>query len=318
MFNDQCASDDVRDARPHDHAVHVYADDRSITQELIRFVEDGLTLGESVVVVANAAHRESIAAWRADHPSIGDNEFLLVVDAAETLQTFMVAGVPDPLLFEVTIDPIVEQAVRRGGTVRLYGEMVALLWADGNVTGALALESLWNDLAGKRRFFLLCGYPEALLVEAPIGAVNAMCDRHSDLSMLGHLTEFAAAMPATPSYTQRLLLPIPDAVSVARQIAIRTLVDWELSHLIHNCATVTLELAANAVLQGESSIRLTLSRDATCLRIAVEDAVPSPPAAHRPPDESIRSELASVESIASDWGCDVTPHGKTVWAELSI
>ena len=188
---------EVRDAPPHDHAVHVYADDRAISQELVRFVEDGLALGESVVVVANSLNRAAIAAWRADHPPIGDSDFLLVADASETLETFMVAGKPDPTLFETTIGPILEWAARGGRTVRVFGEMVAVLWAAGNVTGALALETLWNDMASSRQFFLLCAYPEVLLAEAPLGDVNAMCERHSDLSALGHPPLFAAATTAT-------------------------------------------------------------------------------------------------------------------------
>ena len=125
----------------------MYADDYAIGQELIRFVEDGLALGESVVVAANGPHRASLDAWRAGHPPLSDHEFLLVVDAAETIQTFMVARIPDPVLFDATIGAIVERAARGGRAVRVFGEMVALLWADGNVTGALALETLWNDMA---------------------------------------------------------------------------------------------------------------------------------------------------------------------------
>jgi hypothetical protein len=314
MYDDErFFSDDARSAPLHDHAVDLYADDFALSQELIRFVEDGLILGERVVVVVNERHRASIVAWKAAHPLIGDPEDLQVADAAETLQMFMVAGVPDPQLFEAAIAPIFEQAAGRGQSVRFFGEMVALLWADGNVTGALALESLWNDVARNRRFFLLCAYPEALLVDGPLRAVNAMCDHHSDLSVLGHMTQFAAATPATRSHTQRLLLPVPTAVSVARQIAIRALVDWELSHLIHQCAPIAMKLVADTVQRAGSSIRLTLSRDATCLRIAVEDADPCLRAADRP-----RNDAAMVEAVASGWGCDVTPDGKTVWAELSI
>jgi MEDS: MEthanogen/methylotroph, DcmR Sensory domain len=318
MYNDRFVIDEVRNAPPHGYAVDVYADDLAITQELIRFVEDGLALGESVVVVANSQHRASVAARRAYHPPVGDTEFLLLMDAAETLQKFMVAGSPDPVLFEATIGPIFDRAARGGRTVRVFGEMVALLWADGNLTGALAVESLWNDMASNRRFFLLCAYPEVALDEAPIRAVNAMCDRHSDLSLLGHLTQFAAATGETPSHAQQVLLPIPTAVSAARQIAVRTLVDWELSHLIQNCVIITSELAANAVLHAESSFRLTLSRDVACLRIAIEDALPCLLAANRGPDKFVPSGLALVESIASHWGCEVTPYGKTVWAELPI
>jgi hypothetical protein len=314
---DRSADVGVRDAPPRDHAVHVYADDRAIGQELIRFVEDGLVLGQSVVVAANAAHRERIAAWRSDHPPISDSEFLLVVDAAETLETFMVEGIPDPVLFRRTVGAMVERAARGGRTVRAFGEMVALLWADGNVTGALALETLWN-MASNRQFFLLCAYPEAVLDEAPLHEVNAMCGSHSDLSLLGHQMRFADASTATLLQTRRLLIPTPTAVSAARQIAIQTVIDWGLPHLIQSCAVVASELAANAVLHADSSFRLTLSRHATSLRMAVEDADGCVPTVHVPADLANRSGLAEVQSVASNWGCDVTPTGKTVWAELPI
>jgi MEDS: MEthanogen/methylotroph, DcmR Sensory domain len=309
---------EVHNAPPHDHAVHVYADDSAIGQELIRFVEEGLTLGESVVVAANGQHRACIAEWRSNHPSISDDEFFLVVDAAETLKAFMVADTPNPALFNATIGAIVERAARGGRAVRVFGEMVALLWAEGNVTGALALETLWNELASNQRFFLLCAYPEALLDEVPLHAVNAMCDRHSDLSLLGYLGQFARATTATLSNMQRLLIPIPTAVSAARQIAIQTLVDWELPHLIHDSAILTSELAANAVLHAESCFRLTLSRGATCLRIAVDDGVACAPATDSSTEVYDRSRLSRIQSIASDWGCDVTPSGKTLWAELQL
>jgi hypothetical protein len=229
----------------------------------------------------------------------------------------MVAGKPDPVLFEATVGSIVEWAARSGRTVRVFGEMVAVLWDAGNVAGALALEALWNDMASNRQFFLLCAYPEGLLGGASLGAINAMCDRHSDLSLLGHQDQFAAATTATPSYLQRLLIPVPGAVSAARQIVKRTLVDWELPHLVPNCDMVTSELAANALLHAESSFRLTVSHDSAILRIAVEDAVPRLTVANSE-SNSRRGGLVKVASVTSGWGCDVTADGKTVWAELKL
>ncbi len=316
MVNDRLAGTEGCDAPPHDHAVHVYADDLAISQELVRFVEDGLVLGESVVVAANAPHRAAIAAWCAGHPLISETGSLLVVDAAETLQTFMVEGIPDQGLFEATMGGIVEHAARGGRAVRVFGEMVAILWDAGNVAGALALETLWNDMASNRQFFLLCAYPEVLLDRAPLSAVNAMCDRHSDLSALGNLPLFADAAAATRPHVQRLLIPVPSAVTAARQIAKSALVDWGLPHLIHNCEMVAMELAANALLHVGSAFRLTLSHDSATLRIAAEDADPRLMAATAGLDSE--RGLAKFAATASDWGCDVTPDGKTVWAELAI
>jgi hypothetical protein len=59
--------------------------------------------------------------------------------------------------------------------VRAYGEMVALLWAEGNVNGAIQLEKLWNDMGKIRDFSLFCAYPQAAVAgyanSAPLAEV---------------------------------------------------------------------------------------------------------------------------------------------------
>jgi hypothetical protein len=42
--------------------------------------------------------------------------------------------------------------------VRAFGEMVALLWAQGKSQAALELEDLWNELPGHHPFSLMCAY----------------------------------------------------------------------------------------------------------------------------------------------------------------
>jgi signal transduction histidine kinase len=72
----------------------------------------------------------------------------------------MVGTRPDASRFRETIAPIVERASCAGPrpVVRLFGEMVDLLWKDGNPDGALRLEELWNELGRTHEFSLLCGY----------------------------------------------------------------------------------------------------------------------------------------------------------------
>src|ERR1043166_5358939 len=43
-----------------------------------------------------------------------------------------------------------------------FGEMVALLWAEGKRDATIRLEEFWNELAEKYTFDLLCGYPIAV------------------------------------------------------------------------------------------------------------------------------------------------------------
>jgi hypothetical protein len=70
----------------------------------------------------------------------------------------MVSGAPDGTAFRAVVTAALEH-VRTGGfkTVRLYGEMVNLLWQD-QLEAALLLEGLWNEILVDRRLSLLCAY----------------------------------------------------------------------------------------------------------------------------------------------------------------
>ncbi len=70
----------------------------------------------------------------------------------------MTQGRPDPQRFA---DVVGGMLARLGGgrRVRAFGEMVALLWAEGNGRGAVRLEELWNELAERYCFSLYCAYP---------------------------------------------------------------------------------------------------------------------------------------------------------------
>ena len=67
--------------------------------------------------------------------------------------------------------------------VRAYGEMVDLLWKDGNIEGAIALEELWNGLAVKYSFNLLCAYSMGnFFKEAHTHSFRAICASHGRVS----------------------------------------------------------------------------------------------------------------------------------------
>ena len=73
------------------------------------------------------------------------------LDAAETLEKFMLDGMPDAALFTEIIGGVLGQAAAaaegKNPRVAAFGEMVALLWAEGNAQAAVRLEQLWNELA---------------------------------------------------------------------------------------------------------------------------------------------------------------------------
>src|SRR4029077_14537736 len=88
---------------------------------------------------------------------------LIAVDAAETLSRFMRDGWPDAACFASVIGGFFDQITTATGTERprvaAFGEMVAMLWAEGKPEAAIRLEELWNDLARTHSFSLRCAYP---------------------------------------------------------------------------------------------------------------------------------------------------------------
>ena len=148
----------------HHHAVQFYGQESELFKTIGSFLIEGLVALQPAVVIATAAHTQAILDELATRhidvvnaKKIGD---LVVLDAEETLSTFMSNGNPDSELFRRNVGGVIEQAIRgRERTpVRAYGEMVDVLWKKGQSDAAIKLEVLWNELANQYSFSLLCGY----------------------------------------------------------------------------------------------------------------------------------------------------------------
>jgi hypothetical protein len=94
----------------------------------------------------------------------------VMCDASETLSTFMADGTPDRARFYATVGQLIlaTQAASAGNDqLTVFGEMVAVLWEEGNHTGALALEELWNQVLTGGGFHLHCAYPRYGFMKHP-------------------------------------------------------------------------------------------------------------------------------------------------------
>ena len=158
----------ARDLAPptsgHGHAVRFYEDEELLSAAVADFLAAGLTVGQPLVVIATAPRRDALtrrlAAEGFDVDGARSGGRLTMLDAREALAAFMVDAVPDPARFRAVVGPVLERAAGRSAdaVLRVYGEMVDVLWKDGNTDGALRLEELWNELAGTHSFSLLCAY----------------------------------------------------------------------------------------------------------------------------------------------------------------
>lgn len=145
------------------HFVQFYETDSFLLDSIASYVTAGLRAGDSCVLIATKAHQEGLSA------RMEANGFDLAVaqtrgeyywlDAAETLARVMVDGMPDPERFTDVVKRLIMHAGNGDRHVRSFGEMVALLWTEGNHAAAIRLEELWNDLYRTvRNFSLLCAY----------------------------------------------------------------------------------------------------------------------------------------------------------------
>lgn len=314
----------VRVVTPHNHAVNFYDHDGDIVAAVARFAADGLGRGERVIVVATAEHRDALdevlLQYCADAVRARITGRYLTLDAREMLAKFMVDDRPEPRRFEATLGAVIDAAVSDGCGVRVFGEMVSLLWNDGNVSGTIELEALWNDVAATRAFTLLCGYPTSALSGESLNDTNLVCALHSEVLpprsyskvAMGGVGESQGAFQGSDVF-----VPVPAAVPAARRFVDQVLRSWGEDELLADAGLVASELATNAVKHAMSPFRVRLHRANGVIRLSIEDVGPTRPAVRdaRPDDFGGRG-MAMVQAIVLRWGCDPLPDGKIVWAEL--
>jgi hypothetical protein len=166
------------------HGVYFYEEETFLIDNVAHFVKQGLEQKETVIVVATAEHRTDLKTTLMADKGIGflaPSGDYLPLDAADTLALFMVNDWPDQDLFLRVMGHIIGSARRT--RIRMYGEMVALLWAKGNHLAAIQLERLWNKLAMQRDFSLLCGYPSFAFQGSDMDfAFRDVCACHSQVT----------------------------------------------------------------------------------------------------------------------------------------
>ena len=144
--------------------MHFYENDAELTETVADFLAEGLVSSQPLIVIATAARRQSLLARLRSKGF--DLEYLrragrfVLLDARETLTQILDGGSPDPRKFNSHVGAVVERTRRDSGhaTVRAFGEMVDLLWQEGNTAGAIRLEELWNELGARCALSLLCAY----------------------------------------------------------------------------------------------------------------------------------------------------------------
>jgi MEDS: MEthanogen/methylotroph, DcmR Sensory domain len=177
------------------HSVHFYDTDRALIQRLQSIFMSAFESGNSVVLVASEEHyRQLSSALKrqvVDIAGLQAGGRLIFFEASEALEHFMVNGMPNRELFYKSIGRLLREAKDAASNAEsgltVFGEMVAVLWDQGNREGALALETLWNELLSESAFHLHCAYPRSLFADGDqTNHIEAICQGHS------HVVGYAA------------------------------------------------------------------------------------------------------------------------------
>lgn len=177
-------------ARLCKHDVQFYFDDRFLIRSLLDFVQRALDTGSSAIVIATRAHRVTLAEHLRSHgfalSAAIDSGRYVSMDAAETLDQFMVDGIPDEKRFERILGDVISCSLGLAppddDKVVIFSEMVGLLGQRGKVQSALDLEHLWNQLSEHCPFQMRCAYPIACFNQnAHRELFHRICDQHESI-----------------------------------------------------------------------------------------------------------------------------------------
>ena len=151
-------------AGPRDHIVQLYQDQQFLNRAVCRFAAGAIANGEGLILVPTAAHWEAfrprLEAEGVDVKAAQSRGQLTVVDADELLPKFMRDAMPEaPVFLGLAADVI---AKARGGgrypKVRWWGEMVNILWEQGNPAASMNLEDQFDLLAHQHEIAIFCSF----------------------------------------------------------------------------------------------------------------------------------------------------------------
>jgi anti-sigma regulatory factor (Ser/Thr protein kinase) len=287
------------------HAVQFYREDAELFDTVGTFLADGIRDGGASIVIATEPHLRGfdspLTAAGIDPVAARADGRLASLDAATTLARVIRNGRLDRAAFTSTVESVMRRASETRRPVRVFGEMVSLLWNAGDVIGAIEVETLSNQLRREMRFSMLCAYHgESLWDDSHADALSAVCRLHS--AVVGHFPNDATA----PGEARRL---VGDA-----------LMQWgHGQELTDSIALVVSELATNAVTYTPSPFSVLARSDQQVIRISVRDASSVIPELREGgPAEGRGLGLQMVDALAGTWGVEVTAGGKAVWAQLAL
>ena len=225
-----------------DHAVQIYSGLDELAFSVGRFLDAGFRTGEPGLVIATPSHLPSFReeferrGWQFDELQQG---LLTCCDADDTLAAVMEGPVPSADRFEEVVGRAIDRVAHRFSdtTVRVFGEMVDLLFQRGQESAAVALEELWNGLLQKRGLALLCAYQlDVFDLDSQSSALPEIFRTHTHQRPVADTARLAAAVHETltevvgPDGAARIYLKVAGDVPRTKLPRAQAVLMWLGSH----------------------------------------------------------------------------------------
>lgn len=170
---------------PCDHVIQIYENEGIFLDALSGFVGGGINSGDCCIIIATESHVAALENRLSSYGIKVDNliseKRYVPLNAEETLSKFMVNGWPDEHRFNKTVSELIEEFSCDNRRIRAFGEMVAILWAQGYNGATVQLEHLWNKFCEKQSFCLFCAYPKSGFTEDINTSIMHICGSHSKM-----------------------------------------------------------------------------------------------------------------------------------------
>ncbi len=163
------------------HSVQFYDDDATLIEVAADFIGTGLSAGDTAIVLATESHRSGVEGRLRERGMDLDSAVAggryTAPDAAEMLARVMVSETPDAERYAETVG-VMQAGLDLSRPIRLFGEMVTLLAAQGNSAAAVQLERLGNELPRRGRISRLCAYHIGDFGADATDALSEVCSAH--------------------------------------------------------------------------------------------------------------------------------------------
>jgi hypothetical protein len=173
---------------PSDHVVQIYDDDQNFLSLLEGFVTGGFDANDCVIVIATEEHLHALEdrlrfkGHRVFELKLRDQ--YIPLNAKDTLDEFMINNWPDEVLFTHFMNREIALGSSRHRKVRVFGELVALLWAHGNVGASVKMEHMWNKMCKDEMLSLFCAYPKRNFDQRVLESILTICGSQSKMIKL--------------------------------------------------------------------------------------------------------------------------------------